>query len=115
MARIQVHPETHSTDAPCVGSDGKVYQRHQVEVTIDGDRRWVGASAISNDNFIIFGLAVRFQTGTKVWPGSATYWTKTGVVNHIRPNIDKNGHFQLVGFAEDYLDKPVRSRHNAVA
>lgn len=89
-----------------------------VEITIGNDRRRVDAYKTGfegNEHLIIHGLAVRFQTGAKVWPGHAIYWLKSGNVNNLRPNIDKRGHVNLVGYAEDYDGKSVRSQHNAVA
>lgn len=85
-----------------------------IEVSIGNDRRAVPCSTDSR-SVTIWGLAVRFSQGSKVWPGSATYWRETGVVNNLRPNIDKMGYFLLAGFAEDFAGKAVRSQHNAVA
>lgn len=85
-----------------------------VEVSIGTDRRALRCSADSKC-VTVYGLAVRFSQGSKVWPGSATYWRETGVVNNLRPNIDKSGYFLLAGFAEDFAGKAVRSQHNAVA
>ena len=92
------------------------YERESVEITMRGNRRRVNCHS-SSDNITIYGLAVRFRTGTKVWPGSAVYWAKTGNINNLRPNIDKfNGQYcSLVGFFEDHADSKHRSLHNAVA
>lgn len=92
------------------------YERHTVEITLRGNRRRVNCSQDDNRT-TIHGLAVRFRTGTKVWPGSAIHWAKTGVINNLRPNIDKfNGQFcSLVGFFEDHANSKHRSLHNAVA
>lgn len=118
---MQVHFETykhtHTDTYPARKPGGQpiVIERYSVEVTIRGNRREVPCSQVFNDNITILGLAVRFQTGSKVWPGTATYWLKTGVVNHLHANIDKRGHLSLVGYFADYEDKAVRSQHNAVA
>jgi hypothetical protein len=92
------------------------YESQTVEITLRGDRRRVSCHS-RGDSTTIGGLAVRFRTGTKVWPGSAVYWAKTGNINNLRPNIDKfSGQFcSLVGFFEDHADSKHRSQHNAVA
>lgn len=106
---ITVHPETlqHRSDGAFV------------DITIGADRRTVRCfhhhADTDHARLDLYGIAVRFQTGTKVWPGSACYWFKTGNVNNVRPNIDKRGSVSVVGYAEDFAGKPVRSRHNAVA
>jgi hypothetical protein len=107
---MQVHIETLQT----VGG------KQTVEITIGSDRRRVpcyerGAPGQRWHDLTICGLAVRFRTGTKVWPGTAVYWFSSGNVNNLTPNIDKRGHFSLVGYAEDFVGKTVRSQHNAVA
>ena len=110
---ITVHIETfQSTGLHTYGS----YTREEfsIEVTIGKDRRAVRCYA-EEKSITIFGLAVRFSQGSKVWPGSAIYWRETGVVNNLRPNIDKSGYFLLAGFAEDFDGKAIRSQHNAVA
>lgn len=112
---IQVHAETYRETEPRTLKSGETLKQYLVDVTIGGSRRAVRASEVWNGRFYVFGLAIRFSSGAKVWPGSAIYWTETGVVNHIRPNIDKRGVFSLVGFAEDFVGKAVRSQHNAVA
>jgi hypothetical protein len=116
---LQQGPDDVYTD-----KKGKTYawKTYSIEITIKGDRRRVACS-VSNypdgslDSISLFGLAVRFRTGTKVWPGSAVYWGKTSSVNNLRPNIDKfNGQFcQLVGYFEDHEASKHRSLHNAVA
>lgn len=121
---MQVHIETLKVSERASYTSGKgknaktiEFDRHTVEVTIGQDRRAVPCSAICNNAVTIYGLAVRFRTGAKVWPASAVYWLQGGHVNNLRPNIDKfNGQFcTLVGYMADFEDEPVRSRHNAVA
>jgi hypothetical protein len=92
------------------------YARQTVEITLRNDRRRVGCH-VDASGMTVYGLAVRFRTGTKVWPGSAVYWAKTGNINNLRPNIDTfNGQFcQLVGYFADHEDSKHRSQHNAVA
>jgi len=109
---LQSETRTYSTR-----KDGtQSYEAHTVEVSIGNKRRRVNCSQ-HDGRTTIYGLAVRFRTGTKVWPGSAVYWAKTGNINNLRPNIDKfNGQFcSLVGFFEDHADSKHRSLHNAVA
>lgn len=113
---ITVHLDTVESTPATYTHKGvtNAYDRETIEITIRGDRRRVRCS-VCNDHITLFELAVRFNTGSKVWPGSAIYWHKTGDVNNLKPNIDKNGYFILVGYAEDFAGKPVRSQHNAVA
>ncbi len=116
---ITVHLDTiQATPATYTDRKGRLvtFDRQTIEITIRGDRRRVNCHA-GETGISIYGLAVRFRTGAKVWPGSAIYWRESGRVNNIRPNIDKfNGQFcSLVGFFEDHADGKHRSLHNAVA
>ena len=90
-----------------------------IEIEIRGDRRRVGAFSITHEQILIHGLAVRYPTGKKVWPGRAIYWKDSGDVNNLRAtNIDHrtgSGFVLLVGYFADYADKAVRSNHSAVA
>ena len=108
---VESHTETYTSKKKLVS-----FERQTVEVTIGKDRRRVNCST-SEKAITVYGLAVRFRTGTKVWPGSATYWAESGNVNNLTPNIDKfSGQFcQLVGFFEDHETSQHRSLHNAVA
>jgi len=116
---ITVHIDTFKAAEQITLQNGRTLQRHTVEVTIGKDRRSVYCGTPWGEEgkrrMSIFGLAVRFSSGTKVWPGSATYWIDADKVNNLMPNIDKRGHFLLVGFADDFDGKAVRSQHNAVA
>jgi|GEM_PF-2204834 len=115
---MQVHFDTCQQEADYVYTRKGVTHsvpRFTVEVTIRADRRRVSCSSVYNGWVCIHGLAVRFSQGAKVWPGTATYWVESGQINDVRPNIDKRGHFSVVGFFEDYADKQVASQHNAVA
>ena len=115
---MQVHIETlkHAGEDVVKGKDRTyTFQRYTVEVTIGNDRRAIRCTPCGHERLDLYGLAVRFSTGTKVWPGTATYWYKGGHVNNLRPNIDKRGYFLLVGYAADFDGKAVRSQHNAVA
>lgn len=115
---MQVHYDTYREEAPVtmtIRGEQRIVKRYSVEVTIGNDRRRIACGAEWNDHFMLFGLALRFSQGSKVWPGTGTYWIKGNHVNSIRPNIDRSGHFILVGYFEDYADKKVRSQHNAVA
>lgn len=115
---ITVHLDTIESKLETYeGRQGPViFERQTIEITIGKDRRRVNCHA-NSESVDLFGLAVRFRTGAKVWPASAVYWRKSGNVNNLRPNIDKfNGQFcQLLGFFEDYEQSKVRSQHNAVA
>lgn len=112
---MQVHFDTYKVTGQRKLSDGKVIDLHTVEITIRGDRRVVRCSAVFRGWISLWDLAVRFKTGTKVWPGEATYWLDKGTVTGLRPQIDKRGVVSLVGFYEDYKGKAVQSQHNAVA
>lgn len=126
---ITVHLETlKSTPTSRVcGKKTITFDRQTVEITVTlgqkADRREVQCHTRTEgcvpgaplECVTIYGLAVRFSSGNKIWPGSATYWVKSGNVNNLCPNIDKRGYFSLAGFAEDYTGKAVRSQHNAVA
>lgn len=115
---MQVHIETRRQEADYVFTRKGVERRSEqfsVEVTVGNDRRRVSCSSEYNGRFTIHGLAVRFSQGSKVWPATATYWLQSGNVNNARPNIDRRGHFHLVGFFEDFDGKKVASQHNAVA
>lgn len=112
---MQVHFDTFKQDGVRTFKDGRTIPLHTVEVTIKGDRRTVRCSGEWNKAIRVYGLAVRFQTGTKVWPGEAVYWIESGRVTGLSPEIDKRGHVNLVGFIEDYRGKAVHSQHNAVA
>jgi hypothetical protein len=113
MKALEVHIDTLKVVGQCTVGN-YTFDQHTIEVSIGSDRRVVRCST-SDDHVTIHGMAVRFNQGTKVWPGSAVYWLKNGTVNNLRPNIDKRGYFLLVGFAEDFAGKAVRSQHNAVA
>lgn len=119
---MQVHYETLRREADYVYTRKGVthsVEQYTVEITITNgrteDRRRVSCSSEYNGWVCIRDLALRFSQGSKVWPGTASYWVKTGVVNNVRPNIDKHGRFTLVGFFEDFDGKKVASQHNAVA
>lgn len=113
---ITVHADTYRDD----GADEHGINRHSVEITIGKDRRRINAyrscAGTDREHIDLFGLAVKFNTGAKVWPGHAVYWLKSGNVNNLRPNIDRKfARVALVGFFDDYKDRDaVRSLHNAV-
>jgi hypothetical protein len=111
---LTVHIETLKT----LEKDAYGRIPHTVEVTIGKDRRAVPCYPMNRDGKLhsvtVYGLAVRFSSGDKVWPGSATYWAETGNVNNLTPNIDRRGYFSLVGYIEDFADKNSKSRHNSI-
>lgn len=119
MATVTVHFDTFKAAEVITLASGRTFQRHSVEITIGKDRRTVYCSdafgAEGQRRITVHGLAVRFSSGAKVWPGNATYWIAHDKLNGLNPNIDKRGHFSLCGFAEDFEGKAVRSQHNAVA
>jgi hypothetical protein len=118
---ITVHTDTVETKKETFATRKGpiVLDRTTVEITIKGDRRRVRCHRTEHvDGFVtitIFDLAVRFPTGAKVWPASAVYWSKTGVVNNLRPNIDKwtGQNCSLLGYIADHLDSKHLSKHNA--
>ena len=111
---MKVHIDTHKVTGK-IKVAGKEFDSYSVEITINNDRREVVCSCIADDNMVIHGLAVRFKTGAKVWPGHATYWVSSDKVNGLAANIGKMGSVRLVGFFSDFQEKTCRSRHNAVA
>jgi hypothetical protein len=65
----------------------------------------------------IHGLAIRYQTGKKLWPGTAIYWRESGHVNNVfGPQDHRQRHhsLQIVGFWEDVAQQ-YRSEHSSVA
>lgn len=94
------------------------YDGETIEVEISGDRRRLPAWAFS-DHVYIAGLAVKYPTGKKVWPGRAIYWPASGRVNNLHArNMDHrvgSNYVVLVGYFADYANKAVRSQHKAVA
>jgi hypothetical protein len=68
-------------------------------------------------HFTIYGLAVRYRTGSKVWPGTAIYWPATGHINNVLGTQDhrsgRGASLQIVGFWSDVQDQ-YRSEHSSV-
>ncbi len=102
---MQVHIESKIAETESQGT---------IEITIDNSRRRVSYVEFREEFLWIYSLAVRFPTGSKVWPGTCTYSISHGTCSNLRPNIDKRGPVSLVGFSSDYIGKEIRSRHNAV-
>jgi hypothetical protein len=114
---MQVHVETHQREADYVFTNKRGeqrYERYTVEVTINGARRRVACGETYKDRLPIFGLAVRFSQGAKVWRGTADYVVSKGTVINLQPCIDKRGYFSLAGYWEDFEKKAVASQHNAI-
>jgi len=114
---MQVHLDTHRQEPDYVWTNKKGEQRLErftVEVTIRGDRRRVHCSKVWGDRLPIFGLAVRFSQGAKVWRGMADYLVSKDQVVNLQPCIDKRGNFILAGYFQDFDKKPVASQHNAM-
>jgi len=120
---ITVHIDTIQTEPALyvIKGEARHFERETIEISIRNDRRRVYCHVTRRDdqidNIDLYGLAVRFRTGSKVWPGSATYWTKSGNVNNLRPNIDKSTgkYCLLLGYMADFEQNKNRSQHNAVA
>jgi hypothetical protein len=75
-----------------------------VEITVGKDRRRVNCH-VNGDTINIYGIAVRYRTGTKVWHGTAIYWRNSGRVNNVRSHIDHRARFasvSVVGFWADF-------------
>lgn len=84
-------------------------------VEVNGVTRDV-AAFISGDYVTIYGLSVRYRTGSKVWPGSAMYWPATGHINNVRGPQDHRSTFRpvsVVGFWEDAKEQ-YKSEHSSV-
>jgi hypothetical protein len=115
---MQVHHETYRQEEDFAFTDknGREHrgERYSVEITIRGDRRRVVCGDIYQDSFRIYGLAVRFQNGEKVWRGEATYLISKNKVINLLPCIDKRGQFSLVGYFKDFDGKKIISQHNAM-
>lgn len=65
----------------------------------------------------IYGIAVRYRTGTKVWPGRCVYWPATGNINNVHGPQDHRQRFHqlsVVGFWAD-VQEQYRSEHSSVA
>ncbi len=85
------------------------------KVEINGVEKELPCSR-SRDHWTIYGVAVRYRTGTKVWPGSLIYWPENGRINNVRGPQDHRQSFhslQVVGFWADVQDR-YRSEHNSV-
>lgn len=114
---MQVHAETFKFSH----TDDYGIDRHTVEVTINGQRRVIRAARHTypntGDTITVFDLAVKFQTGAKVWPGRVDFMVATGKIGRLDACIDKftGKPLRLVGFFEDFEQSKARSLHNAVA
>lgn len=94
------------------------YDGNSIEIEIRGDRRRVRAFR-SGDFILVHGLAVKYKTGKKIWPGHAIYWPASGNINNLQAsNMDhraRSNFVMLVGYWADYADTTARSQHKAVA
>lgn len=114
---MQVHADTFKFSH----TDQYGIDRHTVEVTINGQRRAIRAHRSTYPNLgetiTVFDLAVKFQTGAKVWPGRVDFVLATGKLQRLQACIDKftTKPLHLVGFFVDHEQSKHRSLHNAVA
>ena len=94
------------------------FNSDSIEIEIRGDRRRVRAFQ-NGDHILVYGLAVKYQTGKKIWPGMAIYWPASGNINNLQAsNMDhraRSNFVLLVGYWADYADTKARSQHKAVA
>lgn len=71
-----------------------------------------GEVGTKDEHITVYGIAVRYPTGTKVWHGTFTYWPVSGNINGVRNSIDHHARFanlSVVGFYEDVREQ-YRSR-----
>jgi hypothetical protein len=72
-------------------------------VEIDGKRRDLKAS-FQGDHVMVYGIAIRYPTGSKIWFGSFTYWPASGHINGIMTPMQHRArfaHVNVVGFYGD--------------
>lgn len=99
---MQVHIETRTENT--------------VEVTIGKTRKAVPCFLHESDNpfLSVYGLAVRYPTGSKVWRGNALYSVKNNRVINVRASgmdrRSRNNRVSLVGFYDDVTDR-AKSQH----
>lgn len=94
--------------------DRAKYGIGSVEVTIKGKTARVPASD-HGDRLDIYGLAVKYRSGAKVWSGSAIFWKESKRVNNLRGRMDRRSlgnDVELLGFYADYAEA-VKSDHVA--
>ena len=83
-------------------------------VDIDGKRRDLKAS-FQGDHITVYGIAIRYPTGSKVWFGSFVYWPATGHINNIHTPMEHRArfaHVNVVGFYEDAKES-IRSQRGS--
>lgn len=84
------------------------------EVTIDGNTKTLQIYAYA-DCVRVFGVAVKYRTGEKVWNGEFIFWPTSGNVNNVSSGLDHRGsrhQLEIVGFYSDFA-AGVQSQHNA--
>lgn len=88
-------------------AQGQFFNEGTVEVTIHGKTRRV--SAVRNDREITaYGIAVKYQTGTKVWAGRVSHFLDTGNERMAGgfDNRATNSRIQsIVGFWDDVAEQ----------
>ena len=75
--------------------------------------RHVSADANAEERLDIYGFAVRYSQGEKIWSGCISYWPASGKFS--RPDVPMHhrnrwAHVSVVGFYEDVPER-YRSRH----
>ena len=58
----------------------------------------------NEDRITIYGFAIRYSQGQKIWHASVCYWPATGKFSQVNPPMDHRNrwaHVTLVGFYED--------------
>lgn len=64
-------------------------------VEIAGKRRELKA-VFECEHVTVYGIAVRYPTGSKVWFGSFIYWPATGQINNIHTPMEHRARFASV-------------------
>ena len=88
-------------------------------VEIEGQVRTLPATEggdAANRHYTIHGLAVRYRTGTKIWPGHAMYWPASDHVNNVCGPQDhraRKHELRIVGFWCD-IPEDYQSEHSSV-
>lgn len=68
---------------------------------------------LHGENAVVYGVAVKYRTGEKVWKGNFTYWFASGNINGVHAPMQHNSRIasvSIVGFYDDFAEK-VQSQH----
>jgi hypothetical protein len=91
---------------------GPAGQFFAAEVTIGEETKTLKAYDYG-DRFHVSGIAVRYQTGAKVWAGRLTYWKASGNIQ-VSGGLDNRARrksLSVCGFYSDAAEAK-KSRHN---